>query len=638
MSGPKITVTPRSTRVNMNREELERARTVTTYKRSAKLKKSSELVGDVAARDYLLSEYRGRARPIEMVRSNGVPVFDNLLDVGGGEYVVAEAKANQSPFGKTNRVVFQASEQGVVGTRIQHKVVDQFSPEWFQQRLTELRRDFGHDGRVLAAKLEASWRSGKIRALKIRAPIAGMSAEHVVIEDVSRSWNAHVGASPAHTLPTRPVVSAPAIPGSSGVPSQVERGLEIAQRQPVLPHGTSAPRASTAMRAAEAGVDVARATTRSRVLAVGLKTWRAVRRIGSVAIVCFVPLTVLDVLFEIAMRLWDREREKEEKRRLEKQRTLQEVLRQKHEEIERATRAIAADTAHVQAIMDAWQSARVYNPFVYARITATVVVETFESLYTGEAIDSLSKYRVETVAVRATNWSHEFELSNPEAQAVPKTEDDSKALMAKGIYADAATRKLVRRKTLRYTIVPPVITPFDVVISQINNLYLDIARFVGWFSNSEDSILDGVEGFNFTNAWDEQLALALQYPAPLRAETCKYCLAYLFNAARFLSRHPLQQEDIHGNGEDPRKGWKRRFRLLQGILHGIDSKHGKTFDYFTWRVKELARPGSDPEIAKAMQSLFEGARAILYSLERIEREYRKPEYYYFGPSFRPDDE
>lgn len=383
---------------------------------------------------------------------------------------------------------------------------------------------------------------------------------------------------------------------------------------------------------------MAEGAARSRKILVGLKAWRAVRKVGSVLVVCFVPLTVLDVLLEVALRLWDRQREKEEKRRQEKRKLLQEVFRQKRDEIERGVRAVASDPVQLQNIIDAWHSARATNAFVYARIHATIVVDSFESAMTGEPIDSMTKYRVESVQVRATTWSHEFEVTESKPQEVARSDEERNALLSKGAFADAATRKIQVRKSLRYTIVPPVITPFDVVISQLNNLYIDIARFVGWFSNSEDSILDGVEGFNFSHAWDEQLALVLQYPTPLRAETCKYCLAYLFNAANVLSRHPLRQEDIQGNLEDPAKGWKRRFWVLQAILYGAGSKHGKSFEFFTWRVKELVKRTQDPEVAAAVQSLFEAARSILYNLERIERDFRKPEYFYYGPSYRPSDD
>jgi hypothetical protein len=32
--------------------------------------------------------------------------------------------------------------------------------------------------------------------------------------------------------------------------------------------------------------------------------------------------------------------------------------------------------------------------------------------------------------------------------------------------------------------------------------------------------------------------------------------------AKLLSRHPLEQQDLVGNLEDPRKGWQRRLLLL----------------------------------------------------------------------------
>src|SRR5262249_31197362 len=112
------------------------------------------------------------------------------------------------------------------------KSVIQFSPEWFEQRLMELRRDFGAEGRKLANRLEHAWHQGKLRALIVRAPEAGRTAEHVVVEDVSRQWNEHIGVQSTHTMPRdrrpRPITD-PARLLSSG-PTNAERGLEAAEK------------------------------------------------------------------------------------------------------------------------------------------------------------------------------------------------------------------------------------------------------------------------------------------------------------------------------------------------------------------------------------------------------------------------
>ena len=42
-------------------------------------------------------------------------------------------------------------------------------------------------------------------------------------------------------------------------------------------------------------------------------------------------------------------------------------------------------------------------------------------------------------------------------------------------------------------------------------------------------------------------------------------LGYLYYSTKLLSRHGLEQQDLEGSLEDPRRGWKRRFWLLMAV-------------------------------------------------------------------------
>lgn len=635
----------------MNLTELDEARGVANYHPSARLKQSSALVGDVAARDYIRSQYRDRARQIVMRRANNVPVFDHLYEVGRGEYVIAEGKANRSPMGRTNRTfsVFEMGVDPLVAEVTEKKAVVQFSPEWFEQRLKELRTDFGPDGKQLAKRLEHAWHEGKIRALIIRTPKASMTAEHVIIEDVSRQWNDYLGVESRHTMPVdrRPRAITDPARLLAPPPTDVDRGLEATARQEAhVPHAEphlSRPRLATAEHLGEGALKAAEHAFEGRALLIGVKGWRAVRTIGKLAIVCFVPLRIFDVVLEVALALWDRHREKEARKRREKQRALETVFKADKDTkvLQKGIQQSIVENRNVQAaFMNAWDNNKGFTGFQYARLHAALAVETYRDMR-GEDSESLTTYRLTRLVVIPTSSSDEFKFEVEdigEEKEVEKTDEDIAELVRNGQMYAGALRKIARQKRVSYTIVPPLLTPYDIVVTKINNLFLDIAYVCAQFSSLGDGILESFQGFNYTYRWNEQFNIALEFPHPLNADACEYCLAYLHYAAKQLSRHPLEQADLEGNLEDPRKGWMRRFWLLKSLLEGTSTQHGKNFSDVAQQVKGLVkRKEQTSEVAAALDQLFIGARAILYDLEHIEREIQKPEYFYLGPEYTPPE-
>ena len=124
-------------------------------------------------------------------------------------------------------------------------------------------------------------------------------------------------------------------------------------------------------------------------------------------------------------------------------------------------------------------------------------------------------------------------------------------------------------------------------------------------------------------------------PPPIDESTCRYCLSYLHWAAGTLSQHPLAEQDLEGNLEDPRKGWRTRFGLLMRLLEGQDTRDKKNFSFVAGRIKELVKgSGKSEEVVSALEELYMGARAIWYDLERIEANISKPQYYYLGQAIR----
>ncbi|MBB3020800.1 hypothetical protein FHR70_003888 [Microvirga lupini] len=163
-------------------------------------------------------------------------MLDYLFETANGEFVVVEAKAAKSQLGWTKgRVLMIEPGGGAYFLEIPGDV-QQFSPTWFEQRLAEMRGPKGDPAsRRLAAELEASWRTGKIRALVIRAPEGARTAEVALeILDHSDEWNAHRGVTANHTIPKGSEVGSVVngAPVKTGVTEQrppVERMLKIHQ-------------------------------------------------------------------------------------------------------------------------------------------------------------------------------------------------------------------------------------------------------------------------------------------------------------------------------------------------------------------------------------------------------------------------
>jgi hypothetical protein len=226
-----------------NDDLLVQARRVVGYKESAMRKQSSAIAGELAAREYMKREYRGRAREIAVPRrgrrGRGAPILDLLFETGDGEFVLIEAKANESPLGKTQGRRFEHTSQGL--RVVPDTNVPQMSPQWFEERLAELR-SHGPNGEALAKRLKRSWRSGKLRPLVVHAPLlrrgAYMTTEIVELPtDLSNEFNEHVGAQNRHTLPSYNVKAKPITDPARLLdrPTNGHRNSEAATRSPCSP-------------------------------------------------------------------------------------------------------------------------------------------------------------------------------------------------------------------------------------------------------------------------------------------------------------------------------------------------------------------------------------------------------------------
>jgi hypothetical protein len=361
--------------------------------------------------------------------------------------------------------------------------------------------------------------------------------------------------------------------------------------------------------------------------------------VGKVFVVCFVPLKALDILLEVAMAIWDRDRERKEREEQEKQRTIDAVFKQGAATIEKGMQAIVSSAATVQGFMDTWERNRRNPGFHYARVRAVLEVQSYVGIVSARAekIDSMTTYRVVSLNVKAVSGFRDLELEElGEEKEVEKSEKDKMALIQKGHWNPDLFRKTVRNRSLAYTIVPPLHTPFDVVVTKIGNLFVDVTNMITEVGGTGSLWLKDFPGFDFKRDWKEQFDLEPQFNAPLDPAVCEFCLRYLFASAKVLSRHPLEQQDLEGNLEDPRKGYKRRFHLLATRVDHDLAPYNKNFSDFVRQVGRLVKSGrADADVAAAVEELQLGARSIWNDLRRIEDNIKNPEYYYLGPSYKP---
>lgn len=127
---------------------LDRRRSSKPFKPSAEKTKLTEAVGEFGARSWARHKAGSGVTVVQVPkRADGVGVLDDLFRTDDNRYIVVEAKGGNSKLGMTRQ-----------GT------VSQFSPQWFSDRIDELR-SLGHGN--LADELHSAWREGRIEAYEV---------------------------------------------------------------------------------------------------------------------------------------------------------------------------------------------------------------------------------------------------------------------------------------------------------------------------------------------------------------------------------------------------------------------------------------------------------------------------------------
>jgi hypothetical protein len=370
-----------------------------------------------------------------------------------------------------------------------------------------------------------------------------------------------------------------------------------------------APSAASAIRnVSQAAKRAGQVRSAARVaLAIGTKAWRATRTIGKVVIHLLVPLTPLDLAIEFALLAWDLWNLVDDVNESLKKEAFEAVAKQRKADIESELEYKILDNQNtLQRYMRRWDEDPSFSGFLYARVVADMIS------------DDRQRNFVQKVTVSDTNVEHATQFTHGNQRELG-----------------------IDTSVLKYTMYPPYLTPFDIVLSKVMNLFVDTLYFAGSFNNDAAGFVQRFSelgGIRHDETYDQQYEGAFEFSSPLVAARCEYCLKYLHWAAGRLSQHALAAEDLEGNLENPKKGLLRRHRILVKLLEGKGSGqgYGGNFARFAEYLTRLVKDGSEtPETRDAMTELYLGAQAIWADLLRIERNLPKPEYFYYGPNFKP---
>lgn len=386
-----------------------------------------------------------------------------------------------------------------------------------------------------------------------------------------------------------------------------------------------------------------------KLLAVGRAGFRATRWLAGVAFAMYLmpPLKLWEWALEMGFRVLDdllayRHAKQRSDRR--KDQALRSVFENQGNALGTLIVAHVTTDQQYDKLLDAWNTNPRIVGFVYSRISAVIEEEVFRGGAKNVEIEKVTRYRPLKVEVQPTSSYHDFtvEAIGEAVEVAFKKADDKyiddairKNDLEDGVLYARRDVKYLRRYRLKYTIQTPAITPFDIVIIKTNNLFMDLLAFTSSFAAARP-VLELVSA-NFQETYQERIGIDLEFPAPLKASACDYCLSYLNWTARQLSEHQIREVDIHGGLEAPRIGWERRRDILWRLLMGRGStKYGKNFEFFVDQMSRIVdRTKLDAEARAIATELEACAWILLADLRRLERSQMiMPEYYYFGPSYR----
>jgi hypothetical protein len=243
-----------------------------------------------------------------------------------------------------------------------------------------------------------------------------------------------------------------------------------------------------------------------------------------------------------------------------------------------------------------------------------------------QEVEALTRYRDAKITnVKATPDEFAFELKEVARTRLEPTVEEMFKAREKGGF-----KKVLITRHLKYTMPTPVYTPFDIVISKVNNLFLDTTYFVWEFDGFGEGMLKNFTGFNYRTSYKDQFFVEVDFPAQVNKPVCIDVLAYLHWAAKHLSRQALEQADIEGHFENPQKAHERRVMLLDHVSWGTDT--GKPFRWLLQKISRMVKSDyATEDVIEGLRHVKEGVEAITFDLSRIWEKRLEHEYLYTGP-------
>lgn len=109
---------------------------------------------------------------------------------------------------------------------------------------------------------------------------------------------------------------------------------------------------------------------------------------------------------------------------------------------------------------------------------------------------------------------------------------------------------------VKYTIPSPVLTPFDFIIFKCKNLIVEILQFISKY----DQYFIVHTSFDESTFWDIDWYKDIEFSYPINSNKAHWCIKTLYSIIKILSLHTTNNDDKESKGKD------RRWRLVYEIL------------------------------------------------------------------------
>lgn len=343
------------------------------------------------------------------------------------------------------------------------------------------------------------------------------------------------------------------------------RGLDAASRTGV----------ATAERTGQAvpGTSVARAAATAGKMA---KAWAVTKLLGGVAIGFFIPLSRLDLLFELALRLfmWDRERRAKEAREWAGILAFLSAAQEVHTDRIGARYVTAAgtllwteanrrladpqDPERITTWIEKWDRETKWGGFVFARYRGGLMRQSLQQ----EDDDEPYPVRYFIYGDRSFEFTTYGLASNNEKKVLSRKslrynmtgnlftagtlldqkERDPSMDTGTPSYLPEPNREIYIHRDveavefrLKAVLPTPLLTPFDFVIFKCNVLIIEILQFISRFDENyfpTDYPFQDVGGVAVVNYLEDA-----QFPAPINSAYAHFCLKSLYAMAAGFRRH-----------------------------------------------------------------------------------------------------